>query len=445
MLDKLTTLNQKVSPGLRKILNNIGWLFADRILRLGVNLFVTAWIARYLQPQQFGLYNYALAFTALFSTLGSLGLDQILVRELVRAPECKDETLGTALALRLAGMTAAISLMIATIHLLRPGDSLTHWLVGLISIGGLFEAFGGTIDFWFQRQVQSKYTVIARNTAFIIATLLRISLILLKAPLIAFAWALLAETALSVVGLAIVYRFNQHTWRTWQVSLSRAKSLLTVSWPLVISGLAIMIYLRIDQIMLGQLAGDRAVGIYSVTTKISELWYYIPTAIISSVTPSIIQTREGSKDLYYQRLQKLFNLMAVLAYSIALPMTFLSTNLVTLIFGQDYTAAGPVLSVHIWSALFVFFGWTKAIWIITEGYTVYALISTCCGALMNILLNFWLIPAYQEMGAAIATVVSYAFTDYLLCFIYPPARRLAGIMTRAMTLTTLLSKKPLND
>ena len=441
MLDKLTTLNQKVSPGLRKILNNIGWLFADRILRLGVNLFVTAWIARYLQPQQFGLYNYALAFIALFATLGSLGLDQIVVRELVRAPECKDETLGTSLALRLAGSTVAISLMIVIIHLSRPSDSLTQWLVGIIAIGGLFEGFGGTIDYWFQRQVQSKYSVIARNTAFILATLLRVSLILLKAPLIAFAWALLAESVLSVVGLAITYRFNQQTWRTWQVSFLRAKSLLRESWPLIISGFAIMVYLRIDQIMLGQLTGDRAVGIYSVATKISELWYYIPTAIISSVAPSIIQTREENKDLYYQRLQKLFSLMAVLAYSIAIPMTFLSTRLVTLIFGQDYAAAGPVLSVHIWSALFVFFGWTKGIWVITEGYTVYALVSTCSGALMNILLNFWLIPAYQEMGAAIATVISYAFTDYILCFIYPPARRLAWTMTRAMAFTALFGIK----
>jgi len=440
MLNKLTVVIQKFSPELRKIISNIGWLFADRVLRMGVGLIVTAWVARYLGPQQFGLFNYAGAFVSLFGVLATLGLDQIVVRDMVRDPSCKDETLGTAFVLKLSGGILTILVTTGTIFLLRPDDQLTHWLVGITAAGTIFDAFN-TIDFWFQLQVKSKYTVIAKNTAFILITCLRIALLQMQAPLIAFAWALLAENALGAVGLAIAYKVKGQRLLAWRASLLRAKTLLKESWPLLLSGLAIMVYLRIDQIMLGQLADDKAVGIYSAATKISELWYYIPIAIVTSVTPSIVEAKKVGETLYYNKLQKLFNIMAVLAYMIALPMTFLSKYIVVIIFGQNYVAAGGVLSIHIWAALFVFFGWSKGIWIVAEGLTMFSLVATVSGAVMNILLNFWLLPIYRETGAAIATVISYAFVDYFMCMIYPPAQKIGWVMTKALTLSFLTTRR----
>ena len=440
MLNKLTVVIQKFSPELRKIISNIGWLFADRVLRMGVGLIVTAWVARYLGPQQFGLFNYAGAFVSLFGVLATLGLDQIVVRDMVREPSCKDETLGTAFVLKLSGGILTILVTTGTIFLLRPDDQLTHWLVGITAAGTIFDAFN-TIDFWFQLQVKSKYTVIAKNTAFILVTLIRITLLQMQAPLIAFAWALLAENALGAVGLEIAYKVKGQSLLAWRASLLRAKTLLKESWPLLLSGLAIMVYLRIDQIMLGQLADDKAVGIYSAATRISELWYYIPIAIVTSVTPSIVEAKKVSETLYYNKLQKLFNIMAVLAYMIALPMTFLSKYIVVIIFGQNYVASGGVLSIHIWAALFVFFGWSKGIWIVAEGLTMFSLLATTSGAVINILLNFWLLPIYRETGAAIATVISYALVDYFICMIYPPTQKIAWVMTKALTLNFLTTRR----
>ena len=228
MLNKLTVVIQKFSPELRKIISNIGWLFADRVLRMGVGLIVTAWVARYLGPQQFGLFNYAGAFVSLFGVLATLGLDQIVVRDMVRDPSCKDETLGTAFVLKLSGGILTILVTTGTIFLLRPDDQLTHWLVGITAAGTIFDAFN-TIDFWFQLQVKSKYTVIAKNTAFILVTLIRITLLQMQAPLIAFAWALLAENALGAVGLAIAYKVKGQSLLAWRASLLRAKTLLKES------------------------------------------------------------------------------------------------------------------------------------------------------------------------------------------------------------------------
>lgn len=440
MLNKLSSIGKKFSLEQRKIISNIGWLFGDRILRMGVGLIVGAWVARYLQPEQFGLLNYAIAFVFLFSAFATLGLDQIVVRNLVRDPSGKDKILGTTFVLKFVGGIITLLLASLTIFLLKPDDSLTRTLVAITAAATIFQAFDA-IDFCFQFQVRSKYTVVAKNTAFIIVALVRITLIQLHAPLIAFAWAAFAETALGGVGLMIAYKVSGQSFRRWQVSWQEGKSLLKESWPLIIAGISIMLYIRIDSVMLGQLVGSEAVGIYAVATRLSELWGFIPIAITSSVTPSIIEAKKVSEELYYQKLQKIFTILTALAYAIAIPMTLLSTPIIILMFGQNYAAAGGVLAIHIWGQIFSFLGIARSIWIVNEGLTKYALIFTSGGALINILLNLWLIPIYQETGAAIATVISYALVDYVIFIIYPPFFHIGKLMSNALILRYLLSSR----
>jgi PST family polysaccharide transporter len=232
----------------------------------------------------------------------------------------------------------------------------------------------------------------------------------------------------------IAYQGSGQKIQAWRGSWLRAKSLMKVSWPLIFSNVAIIIYLYVDQVMLGQLTDNKAVGIYAVAVRLSEVWPFAAAAIVTSVAPSIIETKKISETLYYERIQKICNLLALIVYVIAIPMTFFSTPLVVLVFGQEYAPAGLVLSIHIWSSLFVFMGYVKEVWIATEELTGYALAASFIGAVMNILLNLWLIPIYREMGAAIATVISYGLADYGMCFLYPPARKFGLIMTKAMGL-----------
>lgn len=394
-------------PYLGRVLKNTSWLFADRILRLGVGLVVGIWIARYLGPQQYGLLSYAVAFVALFSTLATLGLDSVVVRDLVRDPQDEPELLGTTFALKLAGGALVMAVTLPAILLLRPGEPLVACLVALSAAGTVFQAFD-TIDFWFQAKILSKFTVYAKTGAFLVATAAKVWLILAKAPLVAFAAIGLAEIALGSLGLVVTYKLAGQAIRRWRVSWPRAKAVLSESWPLMLSGFAIVIYMKIDQLMLGSMLGDEAVGVYSAATRISEAWYFVPTAIVSSVFPALVSIRQTDERLYYHRLQRLFDWIARLAMVIALPMTFLAIPLVQALFGERYAAAGPMLAVHIWSAVFVFLGVAQGPWNLAEGYTRLTFHRTLIGAIVNILLNLVLIPAYAGMGASIATVVAYA-------------------------------------
>jgi PST family polysaccharide transporter len=182
----------------------------------------------------------------------------------------------------------------------------------------------------------------------------------------------------------------------------------------IIACVSIMLYMRIDQVMLGEMAGSEAVGIYSAATRLSEVWYFLPMAVVTSIFPFVIQAKAGDQEVYHHRLTQLFSLMTVLALSIIIPMTIFADRLVGFIYGDPYAAAGPVLALHIWACWFVFLGIAQDPWDMAENQNRLAMLRTVLGALINIVLNIILIPRYAAFGAAVATVISYGISNVML-------------------------------
>jgi O-antigen/teichoic acid export membrane protein len=435
------SLRRKVEhrPNLLRALSNTGWLFGDKVLRMGIGLLVGVWIARYLGPEQFGLLNYALAIVALFGAVASVGLNGIVVRDLLNQPEAAQDTLGSSFMLQLLGGLIACGLAVFTISLLRPDDALVKLMVAVLGFALVFKA-SDVARYWFESQVQSRYVVWIENGVFLLFTAVKIALVFSGAPLMAFVWVTFAEALLVAAGLLVVYARRGGRLAAWRVRASRIKCLLTDSWPLILSGLAVMIYMRIDQIMLGQMLGDEAVGVYSAAVWISEVWYFVPVAIISSVLPAIISARNNDSMQYIARLQKLYDVMFLVAISVAVPMSFLSGPVVTLLFGEAYAGAGSVLSIHIWSGVFVFLGMASSQWLILEGRQKAILQRTLLGAVINVFANFLLIPSYGAVGAAYATVLSY-FIAVFSVGLRAETRLAYVMMARSMILTNFFRTK----
>lgn len=417
-------------PNLQKALTNTGWLFGDKVLRMGVGLFVGVWVARYLGPGQFGLLNYAIALVALFGAVANVGLNGIVVRDLLNQPETANDTLGSSFFMQLCGGLVAFGMAVVAVYLLRPEDPLSKLVVAVLGFALVFKA-SDVVRYWFESQVQSRYVVWVENGVFLLFATIKIGLILSDATLMAFVWASFAEALLVAIGLLLMHAKRAGGIGAWRVRANRVKTLFSDSWPLILSGLAVMIYMRIDQIMLGQMLGDEAVGVYSAAVRISEVWYFIPTAIVASVFPAIVAAKKQGGAQYHQRLQNLYNAMVALALAVALPMTFLSGWVIEVLYGNAYTGAELVLALHIWSALFVFLGLASGSAYLTENMQMLAFGRTLLGAVINVLANFILIPLFGILGAAMGTLFAQIVAAYLFDLFHPKTRNHFWMKTKS--------------
>lgn len=397
---------------------------------MAIGLSVGVYVARYLGPGQYGQLNYAIAFVGLFGAIAGMGLDNIVVRELVHFPERQHELLGTSLILKLFGfllMLPAIGLGIQFTH----NDNNSNLFIGIVALGYAFQAFN-VIDLNFQARVESQYVVKIQIAAQMIIAIFQISCIWLKAPLIYFVIITSVNSILLALGLSYIYSVKYESLILWKFRFSIARKLLKDAWPLLLSGLAIMGYMRIDQVMIKNMLDNKAVGIYAAAVKLSEVWYFLPMTISSSLFPAIINARKQSEDLYLNRLQRLHNLLVFICIVIALPGSLLSLYIIRILYGEAYASAASVLGINIWAGLFVALGVASSKFLIAENLQLRTFFRTAAGMGINVILNLILIPHYGINGAAVATLVSYAFAGYFYDIFDPKCRSLFVIKTKSL-------------
>lgn len=411
---------------------NTIWMFLEQILRMIAGLFVGIWVARYLGPSQFGIFSYALAFTAIFSGIAKLGLDGIVIRELVKYPEKKDIYLGTAFWLKVIGGIITFGVMIIATKL-TSNDLITNVYILIIASGIIFQSFE-VIDFYFQSKVLSKFVSICKMIQLLLSSILKIYLVLSGAGLLWFVLVSLFDQISLAISLWLAYRSQKIGSFFRSFDLITGVGLLKDSWPLILSSLMVMIYMRVDQVMIKEMLGEREVGLYSAALKLSEVWYFVPMIITSSLFPAILSAKKQSQDLYYMRLQQLYDMLTLMSISIAVSMTFLSDWIVSLLYGAQFDRAGSVLMIHIWSGVFVFLGVARSCWVLSENLQMYSFIYLLVGLVVNIICNFMFIPIYGINGAALATLLAQCFGTLVAPFFLKKMRISFYMMINSLNL-----------
>ena len=415
------------SLGFKKYFTNTSWLMAERILFLAVTLIVGIYVTRYLGPQRQGILSYASSFVGLFMILSTLGLDQITVRELVKKSADKEAILGTVFWLKLYGSLALLGGISFALYFID-NDTQTKYLILIVAAGSIFKSFN-VVDFYFQSQVVSKYVVLTQVFQLIFSSVVKITLVFLKAKLLWFAVVMLADSLILAVGLLYSLHLRENGLvSSWRFDVGLAKRFLKESWPLALSGLVVTVYMKIDQVMINEMLNTEAVGMYAVAVSLSEAWYFFPGVVLKSLFPAIISLKENHGEMYFIKLQQLHDLLSFLAFPIALLMFFFSEHIVVFLFGEQFSGAGVILAVHIWAGMFVFPGNVRAHLIIIHNKQIVALIFRSIGAVINVILNFILIPKFGAIGAAWATLASYIIPICLISF-FDSLMRLTMVMT----------------
>jgi len=386
-------------------------MLGEQLLRMLAGVLVGIWVARYLGPEQFGIFSYVFAFVALFSSVAKLGLDSIVVRDLVGNPEGRNVYLGTAFWLKFLGAVFTL-FFVCIASAFTTNNFTTNLYIFIVASGIIFQSFE-VIDFYFQSKILVKFVSICRIIQLLFSSLVRIYLVLSGQDLFWFVVVTLIDQVVLALSLYLAYRLQKIGSFYHYFNLAIAKKMLSDSWPLIFSGLIVMLYMRIDQIMIKEMLGEKEVGFYSAAVRLSEVWYFIPMLITQSVFPAIVSAKRINEDLYIVRLQRLYTFLVWVAILVALPMTFLSNAIVVFLYGAAYQNAGSVLAIHIWAGVFVSLGVVSSSWLINENMQRVTLYRTLSGAIVNVVLNLVLIPIYGLLGAAIATVISYTIAGLL--------------------------------
>lgn len=397
--------------GILRYVRNFSWVIFEKLCRLCISFLVTAWVIRYLGPNEYGLLSFAISFTSFFTVFVTLGLDSLIVRDLVRNPEHESVILGTGFWLRLSG--SVVGFILITLSILLIGyDAGTRILIMVIASGMILQA-PGVLDPFFQSKVQARCIALSNIWAMIAASVVRIALIFAKAPVVAFAFVFVLDKAVLGGTLYAYYRKAGRTVLAWKFSKATAEGLLRNSLPLIFAGLIVMIYMRIDQVMIRGMLGNEALGYYSAAVYLAEGWYFIGIAASSSLFPAIVRAKAQGQTFYHERLQSFYRVMVWLALCVAVPVHFLADPLIAVIYGGGYRQSADVLRVNVWTGVFVFLGIASSAWLVTENLQRISLIRTSIGAALNIALNFLWIPRYGIVGSAWATLISQAVASYL--------------------------------
>lgn len=404
----------------KAIIHNVSWLFIDKIVRIVGGILIGVWIARYLGPTNYGILNYSIAFVAFFSFLSKLGLDQIVVRELARNNSSRDKILSSAFTLKLLGSILALVFAIISILFIK-SDSTTHIIVALITLGYIFQSYD-VIDYFFQSKMLSKLVVIARTSGFILSSLLNIYFILNKSDVIYFGFTILINIILSSFFLILIYLNYGNKLKFSSFNIKYAKTLLSYSWPLMISTFFITIYSRIDQVMIDMFLNSKEVGIYSVAVKLSNYWLFIPGILVNTLMPYFVKLREENMSKYKLKMVQLFSVMFWMGLLVGLIILFWGKPLIVLLYGAEYATSHQALVYNIWSGIFISQAMARGIWLISENLQKYRLFNNIFAVSLNIIGNIILIPKFGIVGAAVATLITQGLGTWVFGFVWKPLR-----------------------
>lgn len=408
-------------PRVQKHSANVSWMLVAKVGTLCISFVSTAIIARHLGPQNYGQLSYSISFVSLFSFIASLGIEQILHRDLIRYPDQKNRYLGTAVGIRLIAST--ICVFVTTISaLFFSSQDVSSLLIFILSLGGVFASLQ-LLSYEFQAESKSKYPSLLSLSVVLILNILKIIVVASDKGVIYLALVVLLEPVLYSAGYAYLKSKHYRDFSAMKFDISIARKLLKDSFPLIFASAFYLLYARIDQVMLKNMIDAKASGLYDAAVRISELSYFLPQTLLLALFPAIVNAKKEKELLYIKRLQKLVVTILVLSVSISIALTILAKPLLLIIFGEQFMGALAALYICAWSTIGASLNSLAQQILVTEDLTNRITVVTFLGMATNISLNMVFIPVYGIAGAAFATLVSY-MVPFLSLLLFARTRKI---------------------
>lgn len=399
-----------------KEIKNAGWIIGGRIAQMILSFLVSIFTARYLGPSNYGLINYASAFVAFFTSLCTLGINSVIIKEFIDNPDEQGETIGTTIILRVASSFISSLMIIGIVGVIDRGEPETIIVTALCSVALIFQVFD-TINYWFQSKYQSKVASIATLVAYVATSVYKIILLVLQKDV---RWFALANSIdYIVLAVFLMSAFRKYGGPKLKFSWTKGKYLLSRSYHYILSGMMVAIYGQTDKLMLKQMLDETIVGYYSLAASINSMWVFVLQAIIDSIYPTIMSLyKNGNKKAFDRKNRQLYMIVIYVSIFVAIMFVLFGKNAIVLIYGEQYESAAMSLRIIAWYTIFSYLGVARNAWIVCNNKQKYLKYMYFSAALVNILLNYIFIPLWGASGAAFASLLTQILTSIVLpCFI----------------------------
>ena len=421
-----------------KIVKNTGWLLIGKVIHILLSFFVGLITARYLGPAQYGLINYAAAYTTFFTAFCTLGINSVIVKNFIDYPEDEGESIGTAITLRLFSSVCSFLMIIGIVSFIDASEPMTKTVVYLYCFSLIFQVFD-TFHYWFQSKLMSKYTAITTMIAYIIASVYKIVLVIAGKSVLWFAVANSVDYCIVAIILFIFYK--KHNGPKLIFSFQKAKELLSVSCSYILSGMMVAIYGATDKLMLKQMLSTSEVGYYALAVSISTIWAFVLSAIIDSMKPPIMELHNTSKSDYLTMNKRLYAIVFYVSLFASLCIVIIAPLFVEIIYGKAYLPAVTPLRIAVWYVAFSYLGVARDAWVVCEKKQRYLKYLYLGSAVLNVVLNYLLIPVWGTAGAAAASLFTQISTILIFPLFIKDFHPNVKLMVDAILLRGVLPKK----
>lgn len=423
--------NIQLSDTKKKVFSNLIWAVAGKIINLVGTLILGIIVARYLGAEQFGLMNYVISYVFLFQILASFGLDSIEVREEAAGKVSRDIIIGTAFWIKVVFGFIAIGLCIGTAYVMSE-DSYTILLIAIYACYIVFNSFV-VIRNYFTSIVQNKYVVTSEIFRTFVGIGIKVVLLLLNCSLTWFVVAFAFDWILLAAGYVSAYRAKVGSMWNWKFSSSYARYMLKESFPLLVTNAAVIIYQRIDQVMIGNLISNKAnVGYFSVAAKFVEVMIFIPATLANTMSPILLQIKQKDESLYKTKSQQFMNISLWISIISSILVSVVSYWVIMLTFGEEYAPAIAILQVLSFKMASTALSNTAGTMLIVEGLQKWVFFRDIAGCIVCVVLNYWLLPRYGVIASAFVAIAANITAGYISDALIPAYRHLFVQQTKAL-------------
>lgn len=418
-----------------KAVKNASWIIVCRIAQSVIGLIIGMITARYLGPSNYGLLNYANSVVTFVVPLAQLGLRNILVEEIVSHPEKEGKILGTSLVMGVVSSILCAVGCITFVSVVNAGEQDTLIVCALYSISLIFQ-MTEMIQYWYQAKLLSKYTSVVSLAVYVVMSVYKIFLLVTGKNVYWFAISYTFEYFLISAVLIFIYKKLGNQKLSFSISLG--KHLLSRSRYYIVSNMMVILYTQTDKIMIKLMTDNTEIGYYSTAVTCANMTSFVFVAIIDSLRPVIFESKKTDYDKFKKLMSLSYSIIIYMGLIQSLALTLLAQPIVSIMYGEAYLKAIPLLQIITWYSAFSYTGSVRNIWMLAEEKQKYLWIINLSGAVLNVVGNFILIPILGASGAAVSSVATQLFTNVIIGFIIKPIRNNNYLMIKGLNPKILL-------